>query len=133
MSPHKPENPWENPKPADKTRGKKKSSRKTKKSRSKPKLPMAQPFWHRFIHAFMTDPAPHRTFCILASLLLVMWLATGFYRLEIGDKPVVLHLGDFTQTVSEPGWHYHFPSPFVTVSETDVAIDKGESPIKDVK
>ena len=43
---------------------------------------------------------------------LLIWLATGFYRVEPNEQGVELLFGKWNQTTTEPGLHYFFPTPF---------------------
>ncbi|MEQ8965147.1 MAG: FtsH protease activity modulator HflK [Azospirillaceae bacterium] len=46
--------------------------------------------------------------------LVILWLATGFYRVQPEQQGVVLRFGEYVRT-SGPGLHYHLPSPIETV------------------
>lgn len=50
---------------------------------------------------------------ILGALVLI-WLATGFFRVDPEQRGVVLRFGEYVRTVG-PGLHYHLPSPIETV------------------
>ncbi|WP_423820996.1 protease modulator HflK [Salinisphaera sp. SPP-AMP-43] len=54
----------------------------------------------------------------LIPIALVIWLATGLYVVQPGEKGVVLRLGHYTHT-SDPGWHWHLPYPISRVSKVD--------------
>ena len=51
-----------------------------------------------------------KPFFVLVGLALLLWLSTGFYRVEIGELGVVLRFGQLNRTV-DPGLHYRIPSP----------------------
>ena len=51
-----------------------------------------------------------KAFFVLIGVALLLWLSTGFYRVEIGELGVVLRFGQLNRTV-EPGLHYRIPSP----------------------
>ncbi|MGB7754589.1 MAG: protease modulator HflK [Salinisphaera sp.] len=57
-------------------------------------------------------------FLALIPIVFVIWLATGLYVVQPGEKGVVLRLGEYTHTTS-PGWHWHLPYPISTVSKVD--------------
>lgn len=61
-------------------------------------------------------------------LLILLWLATGFYRVSEGELGVELRFGKMT-TITHPGLRYHLPSPIETVIVTKVAeinqVDSG--------
>ncbi len=52
-----------------------------------------------------------RNISILIFVALIIWLATGFYRLEPDDQGIELLFGKWNQTTTEPGLHYFFPTP----------------------
>ncbi|MCA1985047.1 MAG: FtsH protease activity modulator HflK [Desulfovibrio sp.] len=55
----------------------------------------------------------------LVPLLLVLWLATGFYMVEPAEVGVVLRFGAFHR-ITDPGWHYHIPLPVERVLKPKV-------------
>ncbi len=52
-------------------------------------------------------------------VLLVLWLASGFYRVGTDEQGVVLRFGKHVQT-TQPGLHYHWPTPIETVETPKV-------------
>ncbi|MDC0057005.1 FtsH protease activity modulator HflK [Alphaproteobacteria bacterium] len=48
---------------------------------------------------------------ILVLVALIIWLATGFYRVEPDEQGIELLFGKWNQTTTEPGLHYFFPTP----------------------
>jgi len=48
-------------------------------------------------------------FLIIVALLL--WLATGFYRVEPDEQGIELLFGKWNKITTEPGLHYFFPTP----------------------
>ncbi|NBC96310.1 MAG: FtsH protease activity modulator HflK [Deinococcus-Thermus bacterium] len=46
--------------------------------------------------------------------MLLVWLATGFFRVDPEQRGVVLRFGEYVRTVG-PGLHYHLPSPIESV------------------
>tara|TARA_B100000579_G_C22814232_1_gene846927 strand:+ start:666 stop:1766 length:1101 start_codon:yes stop_codon:yes gene_type:complete len=52
-----------------------------------------------------------RNFSLLIILFLLIWLATGFYRVEPDEQGVELLFGKWNGQTTEPGLHYFFPSP----------------------
>jgi len=48
---------------------------------------------------------------ILIIIALIIWLATGFYRVEPDEQGIELLFGKWNQTTTEPGLHYFFPTP----------------------
>ena len=51
---------------------------------------------------------------LLAAVIAFLWLVTGIYKVQPDEQGVVLRFGKWTET-TEPGLHYHLPSPFETV------------------
>ena len=49
------------------------------------------------------------SFFIVIGILL--WLATGFYRVEPDEQGIELLFGKWNQTTTQPGLHYFFPRP----------------------
>ena len=41
----------------------------------------------------------------------VIWLATGFYRVEPDEQGVELLFGKWNESTTDPGLHYFFPTP----------------------
>jgi len=52
-----------------------------------------------------------RNISILIIVALLIWLATGFYRVEPDEQGIELLFGKWNQTTTEPGLHYFFPTP----------------------
>jgi len=48
---------------------------------------------------------------ILILVAILIWLATGFYRVEPDEQGIELLFGKWNQTTTEPGLHYFFPTP----------------------
>ena len=66
-------------------------------------------------------PPPRRTLPLggaglLAALVLLVWLASGFYIVDEGRRGVVTHFGRFTETtLPGPRWHLPFPVEAVEI------------------
>ncbi|MBL4623150.1 MAG: FtsH protease activity modulator HflK [Immundisolibacteraceae bacterium] len=52
-------------------------------------------------------------------IAVVVWLATGFYRITEGQEGVVLRFGEF-QSISLSGLHWRFPTPIDSVEIVDM-------------
>ena len=52
-----------------------------------------------------------RNLSILIVVALLIWLATGFYRVEPDEQGIELLFGKWNQMTTEPGLHYFFPTP----------------------
>jgi membrane protease subunit HflK len=55
---------------------------------------------------------------LLIALILVVWLASGFYIVDEGRRGVVARFGKYTET-TEPGPRWHLPYPVETVDVID--------------
>ena len=47
-------------------------------------------------------------------IVLAIWLASGFYRVQPDEQGVVLRFGEWIKT-TQPGLNWHFPSPIESV------------------
>jgi modulator of FtsH protease HflK len=47
---------------------------------------------------------------VVALVILVIWLASGFYRVDPDEVGIVLRFGGYNRT-TQPGLNYHLPSP----------------------
>ena len=52
-----------------------------------------------------------RNIFLLILLAILIWLATGFYRVEPDEQGVELLFGKWNNKTTEPGLHYFFPPP----------------------
>ena len=57
---------------------------------------------------------------VLAGLVALVWLASGFYIVDAGQKGVVLRFGKFVE-VSDPGLHWRLPYPIESAEVVNVA------------
>ncbi|MBT8082145.1 MAG: FtsH protease activity modulator HflK [Gammaproteobacteria bacterium] len=55
---------------------------------------------------------------VLALVLIGVWLATGFYRVDEAERGVVQRFGAFTETTM-PGLRWHLPYPIETVDRVN--------------
>ena len=51
---------------------------------------------------------------VVLLIILVIWLASGFYRVDTSQQGVVLRFGEWVDT-TDPGLNYHLPAPIETV------------------
>lgn len=51
-----------------------------------------------------------RSLLLIAGVLLVGWVSTGFYNVQPDEEGLVLRFGRWVDT-TEPGLHYHLPAP----------------------
>ena len=52
-----------------------------------------------------------RNIILLILIVLLLWLATGFYRVEPDEQGVELLFGKWNQTTTDSGLHFFFPTP----------------------
>ncbi len=55
----------------------------------------------------------------VAAALAALWLASGFYIVDAGERGVVLRFGKYIET-TEPGPHWHLPWPMESVQVVNV-------------
>ena len=56
---------------------------------------------------------------LVIAILLVFWIATGFYKVEEAERGVVLRFGQHVET-TQRGLHWHLPIPIEHVEKVDV-------------
>ncbi|WP_455380889.1 FtsH protease activity modulator HflK [Acidihalobacter prosperus] len=56
-------------------------------------------------------------------VVVVAWLATGFYVVNSGQRGVVLEFGAY-KTTAKPGPHWHFPYPIDSVKMVDIGQNR---------
>lgn len=61
---------------------------------------------------------------LLFIVLFLLWLGTGFYRVEPGENAVLLTFGKYSDTRATAGLGYHIPWPVQSVQAVDVAFDR---------
>jgi membrane protease subunit HflK len=74
-------------------------------------------------------------FAIVAIAILVIWLASGFYRVLPDEVGVVLRFGAYNRT-TQPGLNYHLPNPIekvltpsvTRVNRTEIGYRNAEGP-----
>tara|TARA_B100000686_G_C16793576_1_gene980536 strand:+ start:1104 stop:2192 length:1089 start_codon:yes stop_codon:yes gene_type:complete len=52
-----------------------------------------------------------KNFSLIALILVLLWLATGFYRVEPDEQGIELLFGKWNGATTQPGLHYFFPRP----------------------
>jgi modulator of FtsH protease HflK len=60
-----------------------------------------------------------RAWVIIPLALVVIWLASGFYRVQPAEQGVVLRFGAWDRT-TQPGLNWHFPAPIESVMTPQV-------------
>ena len=56
---------------------------------------------------------------LVIAILLIFWIATGFYKIEEAERGVVLRFGQHVET-TQRGLHWHLPVPIEHVEKVDV-------------
>jgi membrane protease subunit HflK len=70
------------------------------------------------------DPALNTRLVIGGIVVLAaVWLATGLYRVEEGERGVVLRFGAF-QRIAQPGQQWHLPWPIESVEKVNIAASE---------
>ena len=52
-----------------------------------------------------------RNFSLILLIIFLLWIATGFYRVEPDEQGIELLFGKWNEATTEPGLHYFFPTP----------------------
>ena len=68
----------------------------------------------RFKRFIPNGTSGNRMFLLLLLVILIIWLLSGFYSVGTQQQGVVLRFGDYLRT-TQPGLHYHLPSPIERV------------------
>lgn len=68
-------------------------------------------------------PGGKGVYFLLLLAVLVVWMLSGFYRVEPNEQGVVLRFGERT-VLSDPGLHWHLPYPIETVEVRGVTDEK---------
>lgn len=68
---------------------------------------------------FKNFQAPAKLAWVLAALLLLGWLSTGFYTVRTEQQGIVIRLGKYNR-ISYPGLNYKLPDPIETVEKVSV-------------
>ena len=64
-------------------------------------------------------PFNKRILFIILGIIVAVWLASGFYIVDAGERGVVLRFGKFIETTS-PGPNWHLPYPLETVNIVNI-------------
>ena len=70
------------------------------------------------------DMPPAKALGILFIAGIVIWLGTGFYRVQPAEDAVILTFGKWTNTRDEAGLGYALPWPIQEIVKVDVAFDR---------
>src|SRR4029077_5814012 len=58
---------------------------------------------------------------VLIALVVVVWLASGYYQVDMNDRGVVQRFGRFV-SIEQPGHGWHWPWPIETMKKVNVAL-----------
>ncbi|MGB1613987.1 MAG: protease modulator HflK, partial [Candidatus Puniceispirillaceae bacterium] len=83
---------------------------------------MFRDFRNQFGGGIPGGGSPMKFIWLLLIVILGLWVATGFYRVNPQQQGVVLRFGEWVKTTS-PGLHYHLPFPIEKVLTPDVTRD----------
>lgn len=56
---------------------------------------------------------------VIVIILALLWMATGFYKVQEAERGVILRFGAYSDTVGS-GLHWHLPAPFESVEKVNV-------------
>lgn len=68
-----------------------------------------------------SDGPPPQLLLLIVPVVVVIWLLTGFYIVQPGEKGVVLQFGAY-QSTSTPGLHWRLPYPITRVMKVDTQM-----------
>ena len=63
-----------------------------------------------------------RNIAIFVLVAILLWIATGFYRVEPDEQGIELLFGKWNGTTTQPGLHYFFPTPIGTTITPKVEV-----------
>jgi membrane protease subunit HflK len=98
-----------------------------------PKTPDLEEFLRRSqdrLRGLLPGNLGGRGFAVIAAIAVVLWAASGFFRVEPDELGVVLRFGQFVREV-QPGLNYHLPYPIesaltpqaLRVNKIDIGFD----------
>ena len=79
-----------------------------------PNAPEGESAREKFMEFLQLPKLDRRGWALLAALAVLVWLSTGFYKVQPDEQGVVLRFGAWVDT-KEPGLHFHLPWPVETV------------------
>jgi modulator of FtsH protease HflK len=65
---------------------------------------------------------------LIVFIIFMLWMATGFYKLEDAERGIVLRFGKHVET-TQKGLHWHIPRPIENVEKVNVA-ERHQFPVK---
>lgn len=129
MTPDEPENPWASSGGSRQNnawngRPNQQTPRNNRQGGGRNTPPPTPPLFNEFKNMFGRDASPFRTFGGLLILLILLWIASGLYRVQPEENGIILRLGKFTHTITDAGLHYHLPWPIETVIKENVTFER---------
>jgi len=75
---------------------------------------------------FNGGPGNKKSIISAVLILLIIWIISGFYKVNANEQGVILRFGEWVRT-TQPGLHYHLPYPIETAKTPKVTkINKTE-------
>jgi len=75
---------------------------------------------------FKGGPGNKKSIISAVLILLIIWIISGFYKVNANEQGVILRFGEWVRT-TQPGLHYHLPYPIETAKTPKVTkINKTE-------
>ncbi len=68
--------------------------------------------------------SPVRFFAMILMGVAILWLASGFYRVQPEEDAVVLRFGEWNRTKVDPGLGYHLPWPVEKLDKINVEFQR---------
>lgn len=68
--------------------------------------------------------SPIRFFAMILAGVAILWLASGFYRVQPEEDAVVLRFGEWNRTKVDPGLGYHLPWPVEILDKINVEFQR---------
>lgn len=65
---------------------------------------------------------------LIVFIIFMLWMATGFYKLEEAERGIVLRFGKHVETMQK-GLHWHIPRPIENIEKVNVA-ERHQFPVK---
>ena len=67
---------------------------------------------------------PGRLGVVIGLIVVVLWLASGFYLVSPGENAVITRFGQWTKTQKDPGLGYRIPWPVESADVLNVTVDR---------
>ncbi len=77
-----------------------------------------------FLNNGFGNQPPYRVIMAAIGIVFVLWILNGLYRVQPEENAVVLRFGQYKETVTNPGLHYHLPWPIETALKPNVMFER---------